>query len=435
MTASHVRIDDVSHDAMDTADIAELHELFVQVPDPRDRRGVRHPLAAALTLMVLAVLCGARNFRQAADRVSELPQPLLHSAGARLHPALGICSPPSRDTLRRLVEAIDANAVDLLVCRWLAHRIEDPPEATGLALDGKTVRHSSPEDPAGNIQLFSAMRHDTAIVIAQVQVPSGTTEVTQIATLLDPIDITGMIVTADAAHPSTDTAAYLRGRGADHVFTVKGNKPSLLTSICDRFTITTSSNADHTDTEHHNGKIICRQIWTAPASGIDFPDAHVVFRLRRDTYDLTGVRLSKDVVHGITSRATTASAIADHVRRHWGIENKTHWMTHVKRLKEPEDEVATLLERAKGLGDLLGPFLLQLPPSLRADQDLLAVVLRQFPATMRVAVEFRHESWWTTQTRETLENYGAALVWADRCSKPISPLWRTADWGYLRLHE
>jgi predicted transposase YbfD/YdcC len=332
MTASHARVTDISTDPMDTTDIAELYALFTQVPDPRDPRGVRHALAAALTLMVLAVLCGARNFRSAADRVAELPQPLLHAAGAREHPALGICSPPSRDTLRRLVEAIDANAVDLLVCQWLARRIPDRSEATGLALDGKTVRRSAAGDPAGNVQLFSAMRHDTATVIAQVRVPSGTTEVTQIAALLDPIDITGMIITADAAHPSTDTAAYLRKRDADYVLTVKGNKPALLADICHRLPAATPEAAAHTDTEHRGGHLIRRQIWTAPAEGIDFPDAAIVFRIRRDTYTLSGQRLSKDVTHGITSltsNTTTADTLAGHVRKHWGIENKIHWVRDV----------------------------------------------------------------------------------------------------------
>lgn len=53
---------------------------------------------------------------------------------------------------------------------------------------------------------------------------------------------------------------------------------------------------------------------------------------------------------------------------------------------------------------------------------------------MRVAVEFRHESWWTAATRSLLEKRGTALCLADRGSRPVSELWRTADWIYLRLH-
>jgi uncharacterized protein YecE (DUF72 family) len=51
-----------------------------------------------------------------------------------------------------------------------------------------------------------------------------------------------------------------------------------------------------------------------------------------------------------------------------------------------------------------------------------------------VAVEPRHASWWHADLRDVLTRHGAALVWADRGSRPVAPLWRTADWGYLRLH-
>jgi uncharacterized protein YecE (DUF72 family) len=78
---------------------------------------------------------------------------------------------------------------------------------------------------------------------------------------------------------------------------------------------------------------------------------------------------------------------------------------------------------------------LQLPPNLAADPDLLDRTLTRFPAAVRVAVEPRHDSWWTPAVRDVLERRGAALVWADRLSRPVTPLWRTADWGYLRFHS
>ena len=93
------------------------------------------------------------------------------------------------------------------------------------------------------------------------------------------------------------------------------------------------------------------------------------------------------------------------------------------------------MERAAGLEHRLDAILLQLPPTLKADADLLRECLAQFPAGTRVAVEPRHESWWTDEIRALLERYGAALCWADRDEKPVAPLWRTTDWGYLRFHH
>jgi uncharacterized protein YecE (DUF72 family) len=113
----------------------------------------------------------------------------------------------------------------------------------------------------------------------------------------------------------------------------------------------------------------------------------------------------------------------------------SRYLTHVRRLRDPAEPVRRLLDAAGGLGDRLGPVLLQLPPDLRADPDLLAECLRQFPSSVRVAVEPRHESWWTDQVREVLAAADAVLVWADRKGSPVTPLWRTAGWGYLRFHE
>lgn len=113
----------------------------------------------------------------------------------------------------------------------------------------------------------------------------------------------------------------------------------------------------------------------------------------------------------------------------------SRYLTHVKRLREPEEPVARLLHRAAGLGDKLGPVLVQLPPDLQAAPEALARTLACFPPSVRVAVEPRHASWWTTEVREVLTAYGAALCWADRRDTALTPLWRSAGWGYLRLHE
>ncbi|GGX90903.1 DUF72 domain-containing protein [Streptomyces minutiscleroticus] len=113
----------------------------------------------------------------------------------------------------------------------------------------------------------------------------------------------------------------------------------------------------------------------------------------------------------------------------------SRFLTHIKRLRDPEEPVGRLMDHAAGLGDRLGPVLLQLPPTLRADPGLLDRCLACFPAGTRVAVEPRHDSWWTPAVRTVLEDRGAALCWADAGSRPVTPLWRTADWGYLRLHS
>jgi uncharacterized protein YecE (DUF72 family) len=105
----------------------------------------------------------------------------------------------------------------------------------------------------------------------------------------------------------------------------------------------------------------------------------------------------------------------------------SRFLTHIKRLREPEEPVARFLDRARHLGAKLGPALLQLPPQLAVDLGRLDAVLDEFSPGVRVAVEFRHASWYTEATRRLLERRGAALCLADRRG-PLTPLWVTAVW-------
>ncbi len=112
----------------------------------------------------------------------------------------------------------------------------------------------------------------------------------------------------------------------------------------------------------------------------------------------------------------------------------SRYLTHIRRLRDPVEPVGRFVDRVEGLGPKLGPVLLQLPPQLRRDDERLARVLDEFPASFRVAVEFRHASWFAEDVRALLTERGAALCLADRRG-PLTPVWRTADWTYLRFHE
>ena len=112
----------------------------------------------------------------------------------------------------------------------------------------------------------------------------------------------------------------------------------------------------------------------------------------------------------------------------------SRYLTHIRRLKDPAEPVARFLDRAAGLGDKLGPVLLQLPPTLKADLEALDETLARFPSHVRVAVEPRHDTWFTEECRKLLERHKTALSWADRQGRPVTPLWTTADFGYLRMH-
>jgi uncharacterized protein YecE (DUF72 family) len=109
-------------------------------------------------------------------------------------------------------------------------------------------------------------------------------------------------------------------------------------------------------------------------------------------------------------------------------------ITHQKRLREAEQEVAEFLRRAAVLGDQLGVILFQLPPFLRKDLPRLRDFLALLPSDRRAAFEFRHESWQDDEVYAALRERGAALCVADT-DEGDTPFVCTAESGYLRLRR
>jgi uncharacterized protein YecE (DUF72 family) len=109
-------------------------------------------------------------------------------------------------------------------------------------------------------------------------------------------------------------------------------------------------------------------------------------------------------------------------------------ITHMAKLKNSAETVATFVRAVTPMGSRLGPLLFQLPPFLRKDVPRLAEFLAQAPAGVRMAFEFRHASWFDDEVWATLRAHGAALCVAEGETLE-SPLVATADWGYVRLRR
>lgn len=111
----------------------------------------------------------------------------------------------------------------------------------------------------------------------------------------------------------------------------------------------------------------------------------------------------------------------------------SRYLTHMKKLKDPEKPLATFLERVTPLGDRLGPLLFQLPPNWHADLDRLTGFLEVVPAHVRAVFEFRDPSWFCDGVYEALERHGAAFCIYDLAGTE-SPHVVTGDLAYVRLH-
>ena len=200
-----------------------LLDLLQAVPDPRRRRGVRHPVRTVVALAVCAAVAGARSFTAIAQWAQGLSAEALHRLGATRR------TPPSEPTIRRVLQAVDADALDAQLGPWLLTVAARAGAA--LSVDGKTLRGGHGRgQPAPH--LLSAILHQEAVVVAQTAVPADTNEIPTLPRLLAPLPLAGTIVTADALHTQAETAQFLVAeKRADYVFTVKDNQPTLKQDI------------------------------------------------------------------------------------------------------------------------------------------------------------------------------------------------------------
>jgi uncharacterized protein YecE (DUF72 family) len=112
-------------------------------------------------------------------------------------------------------------------------------------------------------------------------------------------------------------------------------------------------------------------------------------------------------------------------------------ITHQKRLRDVAPDVDYFFDVASVLGGRLGPALFQLPPFSKKDLGRLREFLSRVPVDRRIAVEFRHESWFDDEVFQALSDRGAALCVADVADPEgiPAPFVATAPWGYLRLRR
>ena len=200
-----------------------LLAVLAEVPDPRDRRGLRHPLAAILGLAVLAMLTGCKSYQAIAQFGRDKGFALAQLLGFRRGKT------PTKATYSLLFRRLDVVAFEAALARWLASRLSDD-EMAVLALDGKTLRGSRDGELPGQ-HLVAAYAVAAAAVVAQLRVDAKTNEHKAALQLLGLLPLQGRIITGDAIFCQRDLCQAIIAAGGDYVFTVKENQPSLAIDI------------------------------------------------------------------------------------------------------------------------------------------------------------------------------------------------------------
>jgi uncharacterized protein YecE (DUF72 family) len=114
----------------------------------------------------------------------------------------------------------------------------------------------------------------------------------------------------------------------------------------------------------------------------------------------------------------------------------SRFLTHIRRLDDPQEPLERVVAGARLLDDRLGPLLYQLPPGFHRKPENVArleAFLPLLPGDLLHAIEFRHKSWFVDETASLLRRHGVAFCSFDMVGLEC-PLMATAPFAYVRFH-
>ena len=208
-----------------------LQALDEGLTDPRYNHGrIHRNVASIVAIATAAMIAGNNSFIDIGEFSTHLHQNHLRSLRATRDRKTKKYLAPSESTIRRVLQALDPEELDQVITQWLRSHLQDL-GIGHLAVDGKCARTAS-KIKGEPIQLFSALDTQTRLVVRQIQIPAKTNEIPALKDLLDPLDLRGALVSADALQTQKKSAEYIvKEKEADFLLVVKANQPKLFQKL------------------------------------------------------------------------------------------------------------------------------------------------------------------------------------------------------------
>ena len=300
------------------------------------RRGQRYQLATVLAIAIAAQLCGL--FSDIADFSRKLKQPQLAEVRSWTNDN-GNRTAPSYSTFHRVLSSVDPEALDKALQEW-STQYQDPNGTIGF--DGKSVRGASRQ--GDGCHLVGAVEHETGLICGQVKVADKSNEIPAARKLLQSMQLSGRIVTADAMHTQIETTQLILDGGADYLMVVKGNQKTILDDL-EAIDWNDQAVGKSETIEKMHGRIDTRRCLVVELDKtwdgyVELPGRRQAFRIERTRQKIRKgkvVGTTSEIAYGVTSVPPSRGGpaeILDIARRHWEIENRVH---HVRDMTYDED--------------------------------------------------------------------------------------------------
>ncbi len=303
-------------------ELEEIKKSISKLEDPRRTScgNIRHKLEDIIIIGLCTLICDGADFVD----MEEFGKAREQWLGQFLELPNGI---PDSDTFRRVFERLDPEMLAECLYDWLSRNRK---EGSVIAVDGKTIRGSGNSSHRA-YHVVSAFVAENQLTLGEITTEEKSNEITAVPELLNSLNISGSIITADAMSCQKKIVETIREGEADYVIALKENQPMLLEDISLYFEHFASELPVHVTTEKDHGRIEKRE-----------------YRLltdlswQEDVLQWAGLRsvgmvsstVTKDGVPSKETRYFISSLdsldrFAYAVRKHWAIENQLHWCLDV----------------------------------------------------------------------------------------------------------
>lgn len=312
---------------------------FEAISDPRSANK-RHKLIDIITIAICAVICNADSFEHIAEfgkakyewlkQFLELPHEI-----------------PSADTFERVFARIDPDEFKNSFIKWV-QAICELTKGEIVSIDGKTVRRSQDKGNGKSaIHMVSAWACTNGIVLGQRKTDEKSNEITAIPEFLKTLEIKGCIVTIDAMGCQKNIAETIIDKGADYIFSLKGNQGNLHDNVELFFQEHQKKQFKNLSFDYHetvdggHGKIEIRRYWTTTdinwlQGKENWKNLKTICMVERERHH--NEKVEKETSYYIGSIESSAEKVGNAVRSHWGIENSLHWVLDVT-FREDESRI------------------------------------------------------------------------------------------------
>lgn len=302
-----------------------LMTFFGGIADPRDEKKSVYPLLNILFIAIAAVLAGAKTWQDISD--------FGHAHYAWLSKHLDLSQGiPSRYTFRRLFSIIQPKQIEQAFIDW-AHLLAGNVEGCHVAIDGKSLGGTRNKQlNIKELQVVSAWCEDKSIVLGQVATDCKSNEIKAMPVLLDLLAIKACLVSIDAAGCQQTMAEKIVEKKADYLLALKKNQPNLygeVESYLQRAIIPATPPL-YDEFEDGRGRCVRRRVFVAAANqamkALGWKKLTSIIAVETITDQTKPV--SAQWRYYISSKPID-SPFQEYIRRHWGVENRLHWMLDV----------------------------------------------------------------------------------------------------------